>query len=106
MCIKFDDSSLPDQVQTRIKSKSGRNKLLPFATRLLNRLCSKNGKEYLGRTMLLQILGYKNPNQLGKYLTILENAGVISRGSSYSKGRNGKLISLDPKVMAEIAAAR
>ena len=106
MCIKFDESPLPDQIQTRIKFKSGRNKILPFATRLLNRLCSKNGKEYLGRTMLLQILGYTNPNQLGKYLTILESAGVVSRGSSYSKGRNGKLLTVNAEVMAEIAAAR
>lgn len=105
MCIKFDEP-LPYHVQSRIMSQAGRNKLLPFATLLLNRLYNNKGKEYLGRTTLLKVLGYNNPNQLGKYLTILEKAGVINRGTSYSKGRNGKLITIDPKVLEEIAAAR
>ena len=105
MCIKFDEP-LPYQVQSRIMSQAGRNKLLPFATLLLNRLYNNKGKEYLGRTTLLKLLGYNNPTQLGKYLNIMEKSGVIKRGTSYSKGRNGKLITIDPQVMEEIAAAR
>lgn len=104
MCIKFG-TPLPYQVQNRIMSQAGRNKLLPFATRLVNRLYSNNGEEYLGRPTLLELLGYGNPNQVAKYLGILEKVGVINRGSSYSSGRNGKLITLDPSVMLEIAAA-
>ena len=104
MCIKFDDP-LPYQVQERIKAKAGRNKVLPFATRLLNRLYSNNGSEYLGRPILLQLLGYNNPSQIAKYLTILEKAGVIKRGTSYSRGRNGKLITLAPTVIQEMAKA-
>jgi hypothetical protein len=105
MCINFDEP-LPDSVQSRIMSKSGRNKILPFATRLLNRLYSKQGSEYLGRPTLLELLGYKNPTQVSKYLTILEEAGVIKRGSSYSAGRNGKLITLDQEVISEMQVAR
>ena len=105
MCINFDEP-LPYQLQDRIKSQAGRNKILPFATHLVNRLNCNNGKEYLGRATLLKILGYGNPNQLGKYLRILEKTGIIKRGTSYSSGRNGKLITLEQTVMKEMSAAR
>lgn len=93
-------------VQTRIMSQAGRNKILPFATRLLNRLYNHKGGEHLGRPTLFSLLETKSPRQLVQYLGILERAGIISRGSSYSSGRNGKLITLAPDVMLAIAAAR
>ena len=105
MCTTFD-TPLPESVQAKIMSKAGRNKIVPFATRLLNRLYTKQGKEYLGRPTLLALLETKSPWQLGKYLTILENAGVIRRGVSYKAGRNGKLITLDQSVMAEFDTKR
>jgi len=105
MCINFG-VPLPNQVQERIKAQAGRNKILPFATKLLNRLYSNNGSEYLGRPILLQLLGYNNPNQIAKYLKILEKTGVIKRGSSYSTGRNGKLITLQPSVIQEMEKAQ
>ncbi len=37
MCIKFEHQ-LPEYVQTKIKAIAGRNKVLPFATRLISLL--------------------------------------------------------------------
>lgn len=105
MCINLDDT-LPEVIQARIVAQAGRNKVLPFATRLINRVYSKKGRAYLGRKALLELLGYNNPTQLSKYLAIMERAGVISRGTSYSVGRNGKEIRLADSVIAEMDAAR
>ena len=105
MCTSLD-VPLPNQIQERIASQAGRNKILPFATGLLNRLYNHKGREHLGRPTLFELLKSKSPRQLVQYLGILEKVGVINRGSSYSSGRNGKLITLDPTVMLEIAATR
>ncbi len=109
MCTSLDEP-LPQVVQAGIMSVAGRSKVLPFATRLLNRLYINKGNEYLGRPALLKLLGNKeaskSPPQLGRYLAILERAGIITRGSSYSAGRNGKLITLDNDVIAQMTAAR
>lgn len=97
MCINFD-IPLPDLVRDMIQSKAGRTKVLPFATRLIAVLHNNNGRAFLGRQALSKLLGYHNPNQVAKYVRILQDAGVISRGDSYSKGRNGKLMTLTPLV--------
>jgi hypothetical protein len=104
MCINA--APLPDGLQARIRSVAGRNRVLRFATRLINRLYNKNGQTYLGRPALMKLLGYTNPNQVAKYLDILERAGVICKGSSYRPGRNGKLFKLGDGVMEELKAAR
>jgi hypothetical protein len=109
MCPTLD-VPLPQAVQAKIMAEAGRSKVLPFATRLLNRLHTNNGKAYLGRTALQKLLGNSkaanSSSQLSRYLSILEQAGVITRGSSYSAGRNGKLITLDNDVIAQMSAAR
>ena len=89
MCIKFDEQ-LPESVQAKIKSSAGRNKVMPFSTRLINLLYSKQGKAFVGRKTLTALLGYENPNQIAKYTAILERTGIISIGNSYKVGRNGK----------------
>lgn len=89
MCIKFE-YQLPEFVQAKIKAVAGRNKVMPFATRLISLLYSKHGKAFFGRKVLSALLGYENPTQIAKYTTILERAGIISIGNSYKVGRNGK----------------
>jgi hypothetical protein len=105
MCINFDDP-LPETVQGRIKKEAGRCKVTHFATGLLNWLYTKEGKAHLSRTALTKMLGYKNSNQIGKYLDILVRAGVITRGDSYKVGRNGKCYYLKDDVMSEMRQSR
>ena len=95
MCINFDES-LPESVMTRIKAVAGRNRVMKFATRLI----------YVGRKALTEMLGYENPNQIAKYIGILEMTGVITRGNSYKAGRNGLGYYLSETVMNEMRLAR
>lgn len=105
MCINFDDT-LPASVQHKIKAVAGRNRgVMHFATGLLNWLYSRQGKAFLRRTALTKMLGYKNPNQIAKYVGILERAGVIRQDDSYSVGRNGKGYYLKDTVMDEMRSA-
>jgi hypothetical protein len=46
------------------------------------------------------MLGYTDPNRIQSYLRILERAGVIVRGQSYCKGRNGKECRLTNEAVA------
>jgi hypothetical protein len=105
MCIKFDDA-LPEGVQAQIKAVAGRNRVMDFATRLINLLYSKEGKGYVSRKALTEMLGYKNPNQIAKYIGIMERAGIIIQGSSYKVGRNGKGYCLKDTVMEALQEAR
>lgn len=105
MCITFDDP-IPEAVQVRIKEAAGRCKVMPFATRLVNWLYSKGGKAFLSRTALTTMLGYKNPNQIAKYVGVLVRAGVIRRDASYSVGRNGKGYYLTDGVLEALRFAR
>lgn len=105
MCINFDDP-LPESVQGKIKAAAGRTKVMNFATRLINLLYNKQGKAFVGRKALSDLLGYENPNQIAKYVNILERAGIITRGSSYKAGRNGKGYYLRDTVMNEMREAR
>ena len=104
MCINFDDP-LPESVQDKIRAVAGRNRVMHFATGLLNWLYSRQGKAFLGRTALTKMLGYKNPNQIAKYVGILERAGVIRQDASYSVGRNGKGYYLNDTVMNEMRSS-
>ena len=90
MCMRLDDSPLPPAVAAMIQKHAGRAKVIPFATRLLNWLCNHKGRAHLGREALSKMLGYTDPTRIQTYLRILERAGVIVRGKSYCKGRNGK----------------
>ena len=105
MCIKFDDQ-LPDSVQAKIKAVAGRNRFMPFATRLINLLYSKHGKAFIGRKALSTMLGYENPNQIAKYTNIMRLAGVIAIGSSYKAGRNGKEYCLSQEVVIAMETAQ
>ena len=60
---------------------------------------NRKGRAYLGREALSKFLGYPDPTRILNYLRILERAGVIHRGTSYSKGRNGKECKLTREAM-------
>lgn len=104
MCTRFD-SPLPDSLQQQIKSFAGRNRILPFTTRLFNRLYSKEGRDYVGRQTLIKLLGYKSPSQISRYLKILSASGLIKMGTSYKVGRNGKLFELSVQVMEVMSSS-
>jgi hypothetical protein len=49
------------------------------------------------------MLGHKNPTRISQYVKVLEQAGIITRGQSYSKGRNGKQCSLNKWVLEALS---
>jgi hypothetical protein len=99
MCIRFAPETLPQNIIERIKEKAGRRRILPFAAKLISFLVEHEGAAFIARDTYCEMLGYKNPTRLTEYLTVLAEAGVITRGNSYSAGRNGKQCSLLPWVL-------
>lgn len=99
MCIRFAPESFPQSIIEKIKEKAGRRKLLPFTAKLISFLVEHDGAAFIARGTYNEMLGYKNPTRLTEYLTVLEEAGVITRGMSYSVKRNGKHCSLLPWVL-------
>ena len=99
MCIRFTPDTLPQNIIEKIKEKAGRRKVLPFAAKLISFLVEHEGSAFIARPTYYEMLGHKNPTRLTEYLTVLENSGVITRGNSYSAGRNGKQCSLLPWVI-------
>ncbi len=71
------EGQLPEVVQAKIKAVAGRNKVMPFATRLINLLYSKHGKAFLGRKVLSALLGYENPTQIAKYTNLLRGQALF-----------------------------
>ena len=102
MCIRFAPETLPSAITQKIKEKAGRRKLLPFAAKLISYLVEHEGSAFIGRPSFFKMLGYENPTRLTEYLTVLEEADVISRGTSYSTGRNGKKCSLSGWALKEL----
>lgn len=99
MCIRFAPETLPQNIIDRIKEKAGRRKVLPFAAKLVSFLVEHDGAAFIARPTYYEMLGYENPTRLTEYIMVLEEAGVITRGNSYSAGRNGKQCSLLPWVL-------
>jgi len=102
MCIRFAPESLPQAILEKIRAKAGRRKLLPFAAKLISYLVENEGSAFIGRPLFFKMLGYDNPTRLTEYLKVLEEADVISRGSSYSTRRNGKKCSLSSWAIKEL----
>lgn len=102
MCIRFAPESLPQAILEKIRAKAGRKKLLPFAAKLMSYLVEHKGSAFIGRPLFYKLLGYENPTRLTEYLKVLEEADVISRGTSYSPGRNPKKCSLSSWAIKEL----
>lgn len=103
MCIRFAPETLPSTITQKIKEKAGRRKVLPFAAKLISFLVEHKGSAFIGRPLFFKMLGYENPTRLTEYLSVLEQAGVITRGQSYSAGRNGKRCSLNKAVLEALS---
>lgn len=80
MCIRFAPETLPQNIIEKIKEKSGRRNILPFAAKLISFLVEHDGAAFIARPTYCEMLGYQNPTRLTEYLTVLEEAGVIRRG--------------------------
>lgn len=99
MCRRFAPETLPKDVLDAIKKHAGRKRIMPFAAKLISYLFLKGGSAFVGQDTFFGILGYKDPPQLQRYLTVLEAAHVIARGDSYKVGRNGKSCTLSDWVI-------
>lgn len=93
------DTPLPEELVLMIKAKAGRNRVIPFATKLVNLLFQRNGGRRVSRDTLQKLLGYTNPNQAIKYRDILVNAGVVTVGRYYDKYRHAKRHTLTEEAM-------
>jgi hypothetical protein len=99
MCIRFAPETLPSVIIEKIRDKAGRRKVLPFAAKLISFLVEHGGTAFVARGTYFEMLGHKNPTRLSQYVKVLEQAGVITRGHSYSVRRNGKQCTLNKWVL-------
>lgn len=93
------DTPLPEELILMIKAKAGRNRVMPFATKLVNLLFQRNGGCRVSRDILQKLLGYTNPNQAIKYRDLLVEAGIITVGRFYDKYRYAKKHTLTEEAM-------
>jgi hypothetical protein len=94
ICLSSLEGPLPALMVDKIKSVAGRKKLLPFSTRLVNLLAQNKGSVCLSSDRLQELLGYKNPTQATMYRDCLVQAGLVTVGRHYIKGRESKRHSL------------
>lgn len=73
------NSSLPEEIIHRINKHRGRNRLIPYATRLINHLNTHKGISRLPHGALCQLLGYADRTRTTKYNKILIKAGIIQK---------------------------
>jgi hypothetical protein len=98
ICVSSLATELPKEVQEQIASKAGRNKVMTFATRLINLLHQHRGGCRLHQDKLMELLGYKNKNQVTKYVNILIAAKVVKKGNYYKKSKASRLYTLSKDV--------
>lgn len=86
---------LPPALTALIQTEAGRNKVMPFATRLINHLEAKGGRARVRRDRredrgrkdtLVDFLGYKGIGKIDKYVHVLIRAGVLMKGRPSSQG--------------------
>lgn len=102
LCPTSSVSGLPQDVMDRIAAKAGRNKVIPFATKLLNLLAEAGGTKRLSQDTLLGLLGYPNRNRVCKYKNILIRAGVLAESHyiAHKRCREYTLLALPSFVVA------
>lgn len=89
-----------------VKSKTGvpqKNKLLPFATRLLNHIRSKGGSCHLHQDKLLELFGNDNSRRMTQYRKIIEVSGLLRVSKSYRTGKASKQYKLTPLTIRAFA---
>ncbi len=67
-----------------------KNKLLPFATRLLNHIRNKGGSCHLHQDKLLELFGNDNSRRMTQYRKIIEVSGLLRVGKSYRTGKSSE----------------
>jgi hypothetical protein len=85
---------LPADLEKVITEHAGRNKVLPFAQKLVSYLWSHKGAAPVSNSLLMEFVGHANPTRACKYRDVLVKAGVIRVGRSYSVGADSKRHSL------------
>lgn len=80
-----------------------KNKLLPFATRLLNHIRNKGGSCHLHQDKLLELFGNDNTRRMTQYRKIIEVSGVLQVGRSYRTGESSKQYKLTPLTIRAFA---
>ena len=106
ICVSGLGAALPKEVQDQITKKAGRNKVMTFATRLINLLHQHRGSCRLHQDKLMELVGYKNKNQATKYVNILIAAKVVKKGHYYQKCKSSRLYTLSKEVMRLLNDAR
>lgn len=80
-----------------------KNKLLPFATRLLNHIRNKGGSCHLHQDKLLELFGNDNTRRMTQYRKIIEASGLLQVGKSYRTGKASKQYKLTPLTIRAFA---
>jgi hypothetical protein len=106
ICVSSLGAALPKEVQDQIIKKAGRNKVMTFATRLINLLHQHRGSCRLHQDKLMELVGYRNKNQATKYINILITAKVVKKGKFYQKCKSSRLYTLSKDVMSLLNNAR
>jgi hypothetical protein len=106
ICVSSLETALPREVQDQIIKKAGRNKVMVFATRVINLLHQHRGSCRLHQDKLMELVGYKNKNQATKYVNILIAAKVVKKGQFYQKRKLSRLYTLSKEVMSLLNDAR
>ena len=76
------NAPLPSQILELIEEHRGRNKIIPYATRLLNHLYQNNHICRLPHEALSQLLGYPDRKRTTKNNKILIRAGLLEKDHS------------------------
>lgn len=107
------DRPLPTDMQALIKAEAGRNKVMRFATRLINHLEAKGGSARVCRDRrqkegrkdtLVDFLGYKGIGKIDKYVHVLIRDGALRKGRPSSQGNASReyvLTELARKLLKE-----
>lgn len=106
ICVSSLGTALPRKVQDQIIEKAGRNRVMTFATRLINLLHQHRGSCRLHQDKLMELVGYMNKNQATKYVNILIAAKVVKKGQFYQKCKSSRLYTLSKDVMSLLNEAR
>jgi hypothetical protein len=99
-----DDNGTPTMKTVRSKTVvPQKNKLLPFATRLLNHIRNKGGSCHLHQDKLLELFGNDNSRRMTQYRKIIEVSGLLRVGRSYLTGKSSKQYKLTPLTIRAFA---
>jgi hypothetical protein len=89
---------LPNGIKESVNKERGRLKGHDFWAKLLWHLHANNGAAHLSQKWLMELLGYKDAERMGKYRQVLVRAGLLNVARYFAQGKASKLHSLTPKA--------